>query len=44
MLEVILFAILAAGAVVTALLVVLQRNPMVSAIFLILTCFCLAGI
>lgn len=44
MVEVILFAILAAGAVVTALLVVLQRNPMVSAIFLILTFFCLAGI
>ena len=44
MLEVILFAILAAAAVVTALLVILQRNPVASAIFLILTFFCLAGI
>ena len=44
MLEVIFFAILAAGAVVTALLVILQLNPMASAIFLILTFFCLAGI
>jgi NADH-quinone oxidoreductase subunit J len=44
MLEVILFVILASAAVVTAVLVILQRNPMVSAIFLILTLFCLAGI
>ena len=44
MFEVILFVVLAAIAVVTALLVILQRNPVASAIFLILTFFCLAGI
>jgi NADH-quinone oxidoreductase subunit J len=44
MLEVILFVILAAVTVVTALLVILQRNPVASAIFLIMTFFSLAGI
>jgi NADH-quinone oxidoreductase subunit J len=44
MLEVILFVVLAAVTVITALLVILQRNPVASAIFLIMTFFCLAGI
>ncbi len=44
MFEVILFVVLAVIAVLTALLVILQRNPVASAIFLILTFFCLAGI
>jgi NADH-quinone oxidoreductase subunit J len=44
MLEEILFVVLAAITVITALLVILQRNPVASAIFLIMTFFCLAGI
>jgi len=44
MVETILFIILAAATAVTALLVILQRNPVTSAIFLILTFFSLAGI
>jgi len=44
MVETILFFILATVTVVTALLVILQRNPVTSAIFLILTFFSLAGI
>ncbi len=44
MMETALFVILAVATVITALLVILQRNPVTSAIFLILTFFCLAGI
>ena len=44
MVETILFIILSAATAVTALLVILQRNPVKSAIFLILTFFSLAGI
>lgn len=42
--EVIFFGLLAAATILTALLVILQRNPVISAIFLILTFFSLAGI
>jgi NADH-quinone oxidoreductase subunit J len=44
MLETALFVILATAATVTAILVIVQRNPVNSAIFLIATFFCLAGI
>ena len=44
MLETVLFILLAVFAVVTAILVIVQRNPVASAIFLILTFFSLAGI
>jgi len=44
MLETALFVLFAGIAVVTAVLVVVQRNPVSSAIFLILTFFALAGI
>ena len=44
MLETVLFVLLAVFAVVTAILVIVQRNPVASAIFLILTLFSLAGI
>jgi len=44
MLETVLFVLLAVFAVGTAVLVILQRNPVSSAIFLIFTFFCLAGI
>jgi NADH-quinone oxidoreductase subunit J len=44
MLEEILFVVLAAVTVITALLVILQRNPVASAIFLIITFFSLGGI
>jgi NADH-quinone oxidoreductase subunit J len=44
MLETVLFVILAVFTVVTAVLVIVQRNPVSSAIFLILTFFALAGI
>ena len=44
MVETVLFVILAAATVATAILVIVQRNPVTSAIFLILTFFCLAGI
>jgi NADH-quinone oxidoreductase subunit J len=43
-LEEILFCIFAAGGVVSALLVVTRRNPIISAIYLIVNFFCLAGI
>ena len=44
MIETALFVVLAVATVVTAILVILQRNPVNSAIFLIVTFFCLAGI
>ncbi len=44
MLETVLFVILAVFAVGTAILVIIHRNPVASAIFLILTFFSLAGI
>jgi NADH-quinone oxidoreductase subunit J len=44
MLETGLFVILAVATVVTAFMVIVQRNPVTSAIFLIITFFCLAGI
>ncbi len=44
MMETVLFVVLAIFAVVTAFLVIVQRNPVASAIFLILTFFSLAGI
>jgi len=44
MLETALFVILAVFTVVTAILVIVQRNPVSSAIFLILTFLALAGI
>ncbi len=44
MVESVIFYILALVTVGTALLVILQRNPVVSAIYLIITFFCLAGI
>jgi NADH-quinone oxidoreductase subunit J len=44
MLESALFLVLAAGTVITGILVIVQRNPVASAIYLIITFFCLAGI
>jgi len=44
MAETALFTILAVVTVITAILVIVQRNPVSSAIFLILTLFSLAGI
>jgi NADH-quinone oxidoreductase subunit J len=44
MVESVIFYILALATVGTALLVILQRNPVVSAIYLIMTFFSLAGI
>jgi NADH-quinone oxidoreductase subunit J len=44
MIETALFVVLAVATVVAAILVILQRNPVNSAIFLIVTFFCLAGI
>jgi NADH-quinone oxidoreductase subunit J len=43
-LEQILFYIFALGGIVSALLVVTRRNPIISAIYLIVNFFCLAGI
>jgi NADH:ubiquinone oxidoreductase subunit 6 (chain J) len=43
-LEEILFYIFALGGIVSALLVVTRRNPIISAIYLIVNFFCLAGI
>jgi NADH-quinone oxidoreductase subunit J len=40
--DLLVFAIVAVVAITTALLVVLQRNPMYSALYLIVTLFCLA--
>jgi NADH-quinone oxidoreductase subunit J len=42
--ELIMFAILALGGIISALLVVTRRNPIVSALYLIVNFFCLAGI
>jgi len=44
MVETALFVILAVVTTVAAILVIVQRNPVASAIFLIITLFCLAGI
>jgi len=44
MFETFLFTLLAVVATITALLVIVQRNPVASAIYLIITIFCLAGI
>jgi len=44
MVETALFIVLAVGTVITAVLVIVQRNPVASAIYLIITFFCLAGI
>ncbi len=44
MIETALFVILAVVTTVTAVLVIIQRNPVSSAIYLIVTFFCLAGI
>jgi NADH-quinone oxidoreductase subunit J len=44
MLESALFIVLAVVTVITAILVIVQRNPVASAIYLIITFFCLAGI
>jgi NADH-quinone oxidoreductase subunit J len=42
--EAILFFILAAAAIVTAVLMIVQRNPVMSAIYLIANFFCLAAL
>jgi len=44
MFETFLFILLAVVTTIAALLVILQRNPVASAIYLIITIFCLAGI
>jgi NADH-quinone oxidoreductase subunit J len=44
MFETFLFTLLAVVTTITALLVIVQRNPVASAIYLIITLFCLAGI
>ena len=44
MVETALFIILAVVTVITAILVIVQRNPVASAIYLIMTLFSLAGI
>jgi NADH-quinone oxidoreductase subunit J len=43
-LELILFCMFAAGGVGSALLVITRRNPIISALFLVLNLFCLAGL
>jgi NADH-quinone oxidoreductase subunit J len=43
-LEQILFYIFAAGGIVSAVLMVTRRNPIISAIYLIVNFFCLAGL
>ncbi len=43
-LEIILFYILAFGGIITAIMVVTRRNPIVSALYLIANFFCLAGL
>lgn len=40
----IMFYILAVGAVISGLMVITRRNPIISAIYLILNFFCLAGL
>ncbi len=42
--ELSLFLLLASGALATAVLVVIQRNPVYSALFLVVTLFCLGGL
>jgi len=44
MVETALFTVLAVVTVITAILVIVQRNPVASAIYLIITLFSLAGI
>jgi len=44
MFETFLFILLAVVTTITAILVIVQRNPVASAIYLIITFFCLAGI
>jgi NADH-quinone oxidoreductase subunit J len=44
MFESVLFYFLGAGAIASSLLMVTRRNPVMSAIFLILNFFCLAGL
>jgi NADH-quinone oxidoreductase subunit J len=44
MLETAFFIVLAVLTVIAAILVIVQRNPVASAIYLIITLFCLAGI
>jgi NADH-quinone oxidoreductase subunit J len=44
MIETALFMMLAGVTVITAILVIVQRNPVASAIYLIITFFCLGGI
>jgi NADH-quinone oxidoreductase subunit J len=44
MIETAIFIVLAVVTTITAILVIVQRNPVSSAIFLILTFFCLAGV
>jgi len=44
MIETALFVILAVVTTITAVLVIVQRNPVSSAIYLIITFFCLAGV
>jgi len=44
MVETAFFVVLAVVSVVTAILVIVQRNPVASAIFLIINFFCLAGV
>jgi len=42
--ETLIFALLAIGAIVSAILMVVQRNPLMSAIYLIANFFCLAAL
>jgi len=42
--ELLLFYLLAIGAVISGLLVILKRNPVINALFLIVVMLCLAGI
>ncbi|MDO8955373.1 MAG: NADH-quinone oxidoreductase subunit J [Deltaproteobacteria bacterium] len=44
MFEMVFFILLAVVTTITAILVIVQRNPVASAIYLIITFFCLAGI
>lgn len=44
MFEMFFFILLAVVTTITAILVIVQRNPVASAIYLIITLFCLAGI
>lgn len=44
MFETFLFVLLAVVTTIAAILVIIQRNPVASAIYLIITLFCLAGI